>query len=986
MRASIEDHLDGCDACSRIVADLVRIYSSDGAGSPMPSSGSLTRSDGTGSRGPPEPELLTPGSAIGRYRTLECVGIGGMGVVYSAYDPQLDRRVALKLLLGGGENQDHQRARLLREAQSMAKLSHPNVITVHDVGVWHGQVFVAMEFVEGGTLKSWMREERRSWPEVRSVMLAAGRGLVAAHEAGLVHRDFKPDNVLIGRDGRVRVTDFGLARWEDGAGSTGQKQSSAREDPTSSPWDEDSRLSAEVSLTRTGALVGTPAYMAPELFRHRVADAASDQYAFCVALYEALCGARPYRGETLAELATNVVSGEPITFPGSVALPRHVRGALLRGLARKRRDRFASMRALLAALERRVFRRWRSVVAFGALCAGGAGAWASTREGPASATCANAGSPIDVVWGAQRREAIARAFARSELRLAEQAAEVLFASVDAYALRWRAAAEATCEASRAGGRETFTALSERCLARGRVALDVALESLEDIDYADVARASGLVDSIAEDCGDEEALLSDAPPPVPAEIREDVERIRLGLAKVGGLQAAGEYEAGVELARLLDDAAEATDHDPLRADTKLGLGTLLDLAGEYEEAAEALEAAELLATSSRFHRRAAEALVHATYVHGVMLQRFELGRRLARRAEAVGDAAGMEAPFRGALRLNQASVEYSAGNYAQAERFASEALELHDRAAHPLRWADAAYNLATIRITLDRNEDAIETLQAYIDTYEEQFGRTHPEVAVGYHTLSVALRAGGQSARGERALRDSLAILEQTVGRTHPQYANPLSDLSILEAEAGNYVDAISMAREAMALRNAHGAEPLLAAKNRLDVARWLARSGKLDDAEVELEEAEGAARAAVGDEHPALAQYDQVRATLAAERGERSAAQRAMGRAEERLEAALGPDSEDLWDHRVLQARLLARLNATDEAIGVLRVLSTSTSSTRTPLQRAEVRFELARMLASRTPGSVEARTIAQQALRTFEDAGNEASASEAAQWLTRYE
>jgi tetratricopeptide (TPR) repeat protein/predicted Ser/Thr protein kinase len=983
-RDAIEAHLDSCEACSLLVADLVRIYSDDPSGPSMMSSGSLTRTEGDAPPIADEPELLSPGSAIGRYRTLECVGIGGMGVVYAAYDPQLDRRVALKLLIDGKEkNSDRKRARLLREAQSMAKLTHPNVITVHDVGVWHGQVFVAMEFVEGGTLKSWMREADRSWPDILRTMTAAGRGLAAAHAAGLVHRDFKPDNVLIGHDGRVRVTDFGLARWEDSASTTGQKYLSGSSDGSMS-FDDHEVLSAEVSLTRTGALVGTPAYMAPELYRHEVADGATDQYAFCIALYEAIYGQRPFNGRTLAELATAVVSTETIEFPSTVSVPRHVRNVIRRGMSRKRSDRYPSMAALLAALERRGVRRWRTA-AFVAVpvAAVGVGAWASTGE--RGTGCGDAGKPIEEVWPAERRDQVADAFSQSRAPLAKQASVVLLESVDAYVQEWATVAETTCEARAGGSRSSYVGLSERCLAQSRVALDVALEGFEEVDDADVSRAMGFVDSVRRDCADETALLTEAPPLAPEEVREDAERIRLELAKVDGYLAAGNYDAGVDLATRLDLEAGALGVSALEAETKLSLGKLQDISGQYETAANTLEQAELMGIASRFHRVTAEALVYSVYVQGVMLEQAEIGRALARRAEAAGKAAGLGDEFRAALLMNQASVEFSAANYDAAESVAAKAAELRDRSKDPLGWADAMFNLASIRIARGRNDAAIPTLHQYIETFEAEVGHLHPDVAIGYHTLSVALLDQERTEDAEKALRTALHIVEETLGPDHANYAHPISDLAALEARRGNYEEAIKFAREATTIRRTHGFEPLAAAGDRRRIAEWMARMGRVEEARKEFAAAEREAFEAVGEDHPHLSEFYEVKALLAALSGDRKTTDTAMARAKTLMSTAFKPGSPQQWNHTVMHAAMLRELGNVDDAIEMLRVALEEASDEDPAEGAAEARFELAKLLESREPDSAEARSLANASLRGYRSAGARESAKVVGDWLAKH-
>ncbi len=238
-------------------------------------------------------ERIGAGMMVGRYRLLTAIGRGGFGVVFEAVDTELGRRIALKLL-GSQRRGEAAEARLMREAQAMARLSHPNVITVYDVGSFDGGVFIAMELVDGGTLAGWLAQPR-PWRRVVELFLRAGRGLAAAHRAGLVHRDFKPENVLVGRDEQVRVTDFGVARMTDAAGDAGAATGG------------DARVAP--SLTRSGALLGTPAYMAPEQMDGAGSDARADLFSFCVALWEALYGARPFRGATVEELRAAIAVG-----------------------------------------------------------------------------------------------------------------------------------------------------------------------------------------------------------------------------------------------------------------------------------------------------------------------------------------------------------------------------------------------------------------------------------------------------------------------------------------------------------------------------------------------------------------------------------------------------------------------------------------------------------------------------------------------------
>jgi serine/threonine protein kinase/formylglycine-generating enzyme required for sulfatase activity len=303
-------------------------------------------------------ESLARGEALGRYIVIERLGAGAMGVVYAAYDPELDRKVAIKILRsheGRGEAREiRRRARLEREAKAIAKLAHPHVVSIFDVGVDHGRVFLAMEYLGGGTLRAWLGEKKRPWREVVKMFVAVGRGLAAAHAEGLVHRDFKPDNVLLDRAGTPKVVDFGLARPSSGSsGGDGESTDGLLASSESAP----------ASLTQTGTLAGTPAYMAPEQFMSREADSRSDQFAFCVALYEALYGQRPFAGDTVFDLAESILHERVDATPKSANVPGWIRRSLLRGLRADREQRWKKLEDLLVALEADPVARARRIVA-----------------------------------------------------------------------------------------------------------------------------------------------------------------------------------------------------------------------------------------------------------------------------------------------------------------------------------------------------------------------------------------------------------------------------------------------------------------------------------------------------------------------------------------------------------------------------------------------------------------------------------------------
>lgn len=412
---------------------------------------------------------LEPGMRFGRYRVLERRGAGGMGVVFAAHDEHLDRRVALKVLRDGveWESSADRAARLIREARAMARLDHPNIVAVHDVGVQSGHVFVTMDLVEGSSLTVWTAAHRGDWRAIVRVFIQAGRGLAAAHAGGLVHRDFKPDNVLVGRDGRVRVTDFGLAR------SVGSRVTRECDGESSFEMYDD-------RLTDPGFAMGTVPYMAPEQGGEGETDPRSDQFSFCVALYEALWGQRPFRGRSRERQLVQVRRGRVRSVPSDPWVPLAVRRVVFRGLAADPDARWPSMRALVEALKHAANRgrRWstdskKAWVAGFAVAGLGLGcalvSWSGTAK---MGDCDSFGpaDPMSRMWSMERRSEIRDALRRESPRSANAWMKI-DRRLDDYAHRWSTGWSEACT----GGTKRTTL--DVCSTAGLVEFEAAVRGL-----------------------------------------------------------------------------------------------------------------------------------------------------------------------------------------------------------------------------------------------------------------------------------------------------------------------------------------------------------------------------------------------------------------------------------------------------------------------------------------------------------------------------
>ncbi|EDM76469.1 serine/threonine kinase family protein [Plesiocystis pacifica SIR-1] len=605
---------------------------------------------------------------IGRYSILRKVGQGGMGVVLLGYDEQLHRKAAIKLLRASRSGPEaHQR--MLREAQGLARLSHPNVVQVYEGGIHEDTPYIAMEFIEGQTLSTWLRAEPRpSHEAIAEVFRAAGRGLAAAHAAGLVHRDFKPDNVMIAEDGQIKVMDFGLARAialpDELAALTESGAPGSEAMPTPAP--ERSGSSGDLSssglstpLTRTGALLGTPAYMSPEQFATGEFDARSDQFSFCVALWEALFGARPFRGRNLVELSAAVSSGRIETHSADVRIPTHVERALRRGLAVDPDERWSDMGALLDALAQnptQKLRRWGLGAGLVATVAALAlSPLARDAPPPPPELCPDARDQLAESWNEERRAALHARLVEVGGAHGARLSESVIGDLDAYADAWVAGRRDACEDTHVRHEQSAQLLDTRvrCLdgLAGELAsvVDVLAEAQGDLEG--VARVVANLAPV-EACSDRDYLEAHRPIPADPETARAVRSIRQRSAQLRARYMLGYADMNAQVEGLIAEA-EALGYEPVRVELLLLLGELKAGSAPAAEAREVLEEAMLAAVQTGQDLIAAEAATNLTYVVGYRLFEVEPALRLAALAHAWQERFHTSRIARARLTLNEA---------------------------------------------------------------------------------------------------------------------------------------------------------------------------------------------------------------------------------------------------------------------------------------------------------------------------------------------
>ncbi len=904
------------------------------------------------------PLHLERGASVGRYVILDVVGEGGMGIVYAAYDPELDRKLALKLLRTASSERraERRRLRLIREAQAMARLSHAHVITVHDVGTIDDQVFVAMEFIDGCSLAEWIRTAR-GWRRIVEVFIQAGEGLSAAHAAGLVHRDFKPDNVMLTSEDRAVVTDFGLARAA-GRADGSSRSPAVRGTPSQPPL--------STTVTAAGAIMGTPAYMSPEQHEGRDVDARSDQFAFAVALYEALFGLRPFPGDDVASLAYNVGAGNIRPAPSRANVPVWVREVLLKALSVGPSDRYPSMTEMLEALRReRSSRRswpWASAGFAGIVVAGvAAGLWHDDGDEP----CSGAAARLDAVLGPDARGSVQAVFANSALPFAPHGWAAVDATLSGYAQTWIAAHAEVC-AARERAPQALSTTRLACLERRLGDVDAVLTVLAQGDPRALQRGFRAVSELPSP---ERCLAAPAASGSPA-----ASSLYSELARVTALQRAGLADEGLQAARELVERVSITEDLRLQAEARVRLASLQSSASHLELAELNFKESLALALRSGNDPVAAEAAVALVEIIGADPKRTGEAEGWAGVAAALQERTAASVTERAALLLARAQLLEVSGRVDAARRPLREAAALLEETygEHDARVAAVWASLGHRALRARDPSMARPLFERAQGVLESALGPEHPQTAALMHALGEVALLEGNLDQAAEALQAALRV-RRKVAELEPR-AETMLLLAFVDMARGDLdaaqekllgVDALDGLSPAvrghaavefarLALRRGDALGAIRAARSsRIDLGgpqtqgeRWgldavtagaLLRQGHLAEAEALIDETIGGLERREGDAVAALAEPLTVRGELLLERG--------------------------------LPARALGDL----ERALALRAALDSYGTARTE-------FALARALAAVDPESTRAVELARQALGRLSD--QEPLHAEARRWL----
>ncbi len=727
---------------------------------------------------------LNIGAKVDRFVILSVIGEGGVGRVYAAYDPELDRQIALKWLKETRGSDDTEVARVRREAQALAKITHPNVVTVYDVGQHEGRLYLAMEYVSGQTLRGWVLSQRPPWRAVVDAFVSAGQGLLAVHEAGLVHRDVKPDNIMVSADGRVRVMDFGLAR-------------ESFEPPIVTARGEGEGRGS-TTLTRTGAIAGTPAYMAPEQHLGQPFDARTDQFALCVSLWEMLYGERPFPGENLASLTYNVTQGNRRPAPSDSAVPGWVRRAIERGLAVDPAMRYPSLAALLDALShdpaarrRRALLAALSVTTIAAL---GWWAWAS-EPNPAPPACAEV-ETFNAVWDASRTPAeLARAFERSGSPLAASATERVTQGLDAWAQQWNDARRDTCEATHVRREQSESLMDSRiaCLDRRRARVAGIVEAFIAADAELVRKAPDIVASLEplDECSDSERLRAVTPLPSDPQAAETIAELTLRLEALAARVDTGRTSFLLPEARELQAEADTTGYAPLRVDAMLLVAKIEETQAGPRQSLETTRAAYYLALQEGLSRQSAVAALEMMWrtslsepLSPTLPVWSEHARVLVRRVEPEGR---LEA---GRL-VNEGVIEWQRGDLSRAVELTRSAIAIVERSlgARSVKAADYRNNLGYMTLMLGDEDEAKAHFEFSLAVWSETLGPDHPRLSVAHINLGGIALDQGRLVDARRWAERALQLNEEAGEGDGPNATSALRLIAELDRREGKLAHA-----------------------------------------------------------------------------------------------------------------------------------------------------------------------------------------------------
>jgi eukaryotic-like serine/threonine-protein kinase len=808
---------------------------------------------------------LARGASIGRYVVLGLVGRGGMGEVYAAYDPELDRKVAVKLLrvkAGNGVSLTEGRQRTLREAQAIARLSHPNVVVVFDVGTFDEKVFIAMEFVDGNTVTYWLEQQPRTWQQILRIFIAAGRGLIAAHEKGLVHRDFKPDNVMVGKDGQVRVMDFGLARQmperplrehrpRSGAPNRVDMKIVGSEtmpleqgtmvlsQDSSGSGDLQSSVSGlfDARLTRTGAMMGTPAYMAPEQFFGAATDARTDQFSFCVSLYEALYGERPFEGKRLTELTAAVVQGTVREAPAGTKVPFWVRKILLRGLRSAAAERYQTMGELLDELGKdpRAKRRKWAIYATVALLPLAVGFGVRQSVVSQRVTCGVGADRLMGIWELHppdqpegpRQSQIHAAFMRTGKSYAADVYETVTRALTRYAQSWTSMYQETCEATHVRHEQSSEVLDLRmaCLQDRLNGFRALTDVFGDASGEVVENAVSATNALAslDRCADVPTLRAVIRPPDDQATATKVGQMRRRLADLKARLDAGRWKEALAEGPKVVAEARSVRYQPVLAESLALLGKIDSKANEHGEGEKNFLEAFAVADASRHDEVRAEVAEQLVYVVGYQEGRVNEAHIWQEIATAIMSRLGGHDLLHAWLLNDVACVLDLQHRYPEAIRAATEAIDIKRRALgaqHP-DVAISEINLAIVLQEGGRSEEALVHIKHALSVMEKGLGSGHPDVAMTLTNEGEILDALGRHREARSTLEDARRTWERELGPDSLPVGHVLTDIGISYLADADPAKALVPLESAFEIRKLREPEPARLADTTFALARAL---------------------------------------------------------------------------------------------------------------------------------------------------------------------